>query len=131
MNLSFPDFEAVTEAQRVKGRIAAAVVILTLNDGTRVEDLPWEDDNHREIWREMHPVAHLWAACVDYTTPGDSAELCRRLLVAERLLDRMQARDDLRHPDPWRLSPEMRAQLEADPAIGGIPPYRYAVVRNH
>lgn len=62
-----------------------------------------------EAWRENHSVAHMWAAKVENNGfAGDAVGLLRR---AEELLDLMQARPDLAHPDPWRCSPELRRKL--------------------
>lgn len=74
-------------------------------------------------WRDMHSVAHMWAArfefpdlfpaiidvlCGTSAPSGDPKPYLRR---CEEYLDQMQARPDLAHPDPWRCSPEMRREL--------------------
>lgn len=109
--------------QARKGQMAARIALRCL-DGA-----PLELRNDEEVlaWGEMHSVAHLWAALISLSPESGTDPLAlmnamlsgnyRMLLLSERILDRMQERDDLKHADPWRCSPEMRAVLEAEHGV--------------
>lgn len=98
--------------QLAKGKLAGAVLMHALG-GLSLEDaVKLCGEGARQAWSELHSVAHFWAAFCELGTT-DLAAMLRR---SEQLLDAMQARPDIAHPDPWRCSEDLRRSIGLPPA---------------
>lgn len=96
--------------QTQKGQLAGGILLRALAAPDMAALNITDEEQH--AWAEMHSVAHLWAAKIEFGGMPDGDRFSAFLLRSEHLLDQMQNRSDLCHPDPWRCSKEMRAHLE-------------------
>jgi hypothetical protein len=110
----------VNIAARYSSGVSAGQMLI---DAILLSTNPGAEEKNRDTWLEYHSVAHLWAALLDYIPDGQGATedpfaviddgdyLFDFLHRAEHLLGLMQARPDLRHPNPWRCNEEVRKAM--------------------
>ena len=119
MSTSKAIFARAVKSRERRGLCAGTMLLRCLGGEPLVVSTgPGTRAYQRKAWQEMHSVAHFWAAVIEfggYPTPDKLIEFLHRV---EQLCDQMQAKDEIRCPDPWRSPPDVRQHLISAHAAG-------------